>query len=84
MAVKKTLFLFFVIVSPVAVMAMQPVNSGGKYYWNFHLFVTNWKCVILEIYKSKIVLLCQRFNWYGKKVEKNYFFAKHFKFFSKK
>jgi len=31
MAVKKTMFFLFVIVSPVAVMAMQPVNSGGKY-----------------------------------------------------
>ena len=31
MAVQKTMFFLFVIVSPVAVMAMQPVNSGGKY-----------------------------------------------------
>ena len=31
MAVQKTMFFLFVIVSPVAVMAMQAVNSGGKY-----------------------------------------------------
>jgi len=32
MAVKTTLFFLLVIMSPVAVMAMQPVYSGGKYY----------------------------------------------------
>jgi len=31
MAAQKTMFFLFVIVSPVAVMAMQAVNSGGKY-----------------------------------------------------
>ena len=32
MAVKTTLFFLLVIMSLVAVMAMQPVYSGGKYY----------------------------------------------------
>ena len=31
MAVEKTMFFLLVIIPSVAVMAMQPVNSGGKY-----------------------------------------------------
>jgi len=31
MAVEKTMFFLLVIIPSVAVMAMQPINPGGKY-----------------------------------------------------